>query len=132
MKKLFLIRGVSGSGKTTFVESVMHEGDVSVANDDFMVDEKGEYAFDWKRLDEVAEKCQQKVERSMEQEVPRIFVHNTFSTVEELDPYYSLAREYGYDVQSIVVENRGNWQSSHGVPDTTLEKQQSRFDIKLR
>lgn len=45
-KGLYLVRGVSGSGKTAFVSSIMQESDVVIASDDFMVDETGVYKFD--------------------------------------------------------------------------------------
>lgn len=131
MKKLFLIRGVSGAGKSTFVRAVAHMEDEVVANDDFMISDDGVYTFDPDRLNEVALKCEAVVAGAMHKDVERIFVHNTFTTKEEMDPYFKLAKENGYDVHTLIVENRGGFQSAHDVPEASLKRQKERFDIVL-
>lgn len=131
MKKLFLVRGVSGAGKSTLVRAIAHMDDEVVANDDFMINEAGEYIFDKSRLDEVAIKCQAVVAEAMNKDVERIFVHNTFTTKEEMEPYFDLAHEHGYDIHTLIVENRGGWKSLHDVPEPTRKNQKERFDIQL-
>lgn len=131
MKKLFLVRGVSGSGKSTVVRALARVDDEVVANDDFMINTDGEYIFDATRLDEVAIKCQAVVAEAMEKGTERIFVHNTFTTEKEMQPYFDLAREHGYDIHTLIVENRGGFESLHEVPEPTLAKQKDRFDIQL-
>lgn len=131
MKKLFLVRGVSGAGKSTFVRAIAHMDDEVVANDDFMINDDGEYIFDETRLDEVAIKCQAVVAEAMNKGVERIFVHNTFTTKKEMEPYFDLAHEHGYEVFTLIVENRGGFESLHDVPEPTLKNQKERFDIQL-
>jgi hypothetical protein len=46
-------------------------------------------------------------------------------------PYYDLAKKHGYRVFSVIVENRHEGVNSHDVPEETLQKMRSRFDIKL-
>jgi len=60
-----------------------------------------------------------------------IIVSNTFTQEWEMKPYYELAKQYGYTVFSLVVENRHGGVNEHGVPDETLEKMRNRFEIKL-
>jgi predicted kinase len=120
-KDLYLIRGVQGAGKTSFVDSVKRFEDVVVAQDDFMLDEQGEYAFDWRRIEEVRDKCMKVVKDAMEKSTQRIFVHNTFVKAEHLKPYYVLAKKHAYRVFSIVVENRHSGRDVHNVPKNVVE-----------
>jgi len=45
--------------------------------------------------------------------------------------YMDLAVKYGYQVVSLIVENRHGNSSVHNVPDETIEKMKSRFEISL-
>jgi hypothetical protein len=49
-----------------------------------------------------------------------------------MQPYYELAEKYGYQVYSLIVENRHGSTSIHSVPDDTLDKMEKRFEILLR
>jgi hypothetical protein len=42
-----------------------------------------------------------------------------------------LAKEYGYKVFSIVVENVHGGTNEHGVPEEVLTKMRERFEIRL-
>lgn len=61
----------------------------------------------------------------------KIFVANTFTQEWEMEDYINLAKKYGYDVVTLIVENRHGGQNVHNVPDSTLEKMKNRFEIKL-
>ncbi len=129
-KKLYLIRGVSGSGKSSFVKSLMDKKSVSLSADDWMVT-KGKYAFSKNRLPIVHRICLDQTEKKMNSRVEKIFVHNTFTTSKELKPYYKLAEKYGYDVHSIVMENRHGGQNVHDVPEDTIVSQKQKFQLQL-
>jgi hypothetical protein len=60
-----------------------------------------------------------------------IAVSNTFTQEWEMEDYYELAKEYGYRVFSLVVENRHGGVNTHGVPEEKLEQMKNRFEIKL-
>jgi hypothetical protein len=48
-----------------------------------------------------------------------------------MEDYYQLAKEYGYKVFSMIVENRHGGVNQHGVPEEKLEQMKNRFEIKL-
>jgi hypothetical protein len=48
-----------------------------------------------------------------------------------MQPYYDLAKKYGYTVFSIIVENRHGSTSIHNVPEGSIDQMRRRFDIKL-
>jgi hypothetical protein len=61
----------------------------------------------------------------------KVVVSNTFTQEWEMQPYYDLAKEHGYRVYSIIVENRHGGVNIHGVPQETLEKMKNRFEVQL-
>ena len=60
-----------------------------------------------------------------------IVVSNTFTQEWEMDAYYNLAKQYGYQVHSVVVENRHGGVNTHCVPEDKLEVMKNRFEVKL-
>ena len=60
-----------------------------------------------------------------------IVVSNTSTTEKELQPYINLANEYGYNIVSLVIENRHGNKNEHRVPDETLDAMKKRFEISL-
>ena len=136
MKNLVLVRGVSGSGKSTFVAALWDVSTIIRWSTDnfFMVD--GEYKFDPALLGENHQKCQDAVERSMKLKVNDpydcvIMVDNTFTKQWEMDPYFDLAKKYDFRVHTIIVENRHCSDSIHDVPPAVLKAQEDRFEVIL-
>ena len=64
-------------------------------------------------------------------EYPKIVVSNTFTQEWEIEPYFELAKEYGYKVFVVIVENRHNGVNAHNVPEDKIEQMKNRFNIKL-
>jgi predicted kinase len=126
-KTLIIVRGIPGSGKSTFAELI---GGYICTADDYHMNGN---IYNWKPENVALAhlKCQQKVETGMKNSLPRIIVANTSTTEREMSPYYTLAHMYGYKVFSVIVENRHGGVNTHNVPQATLDKMISRFDIKL-
>lgn len=128
MKKLFLLRGLPGNGKSTLAKSL---GGKHFESDMFFVKD-GEYKFNANHLKMAHEWCQTMVWGNMKDQTDTIVVSNTFTQEWEMKPYYEMAERFGYTVFSLVVENRHGGVNEHGVPDETLEKMENRFQLKLR
>ncbi len=127
-KVLFIIRGLPGSGKTTLAHLIAN-GVCSA--DDYFTDSEGNYNFDGSKLKHAHEDCRSRVEAHMGYNEPLVAVANTFTQDWEMEPYFKLAEEYGYMVQSIIVENRHGGENVHGVPDEAIIKMKNRFTVSL-
>jgi predicted kinase len=129
MKTLYIVRGVPGSGKSTFAQSL--DCPVFEADQYFIDSETGEYKFDGSKIKLAHNWCKLRVEQSMEDDFQKIAVSNTFTQEWEMDAYYELAKQYGYRVFSLIVENRHGGVNEHGVPEDKLELMKNRFEVKL-
>lgn len=131
MKSLILVRGVSGSGKSTFVQNIAHDQYFFEA-DMFFVDDNGNYKFEHSKLKDAHAWCRFQVEETMK-DADDIIVSNTFTTEREMKPYLNLAEKYGYTVFTVVVENRHGNKDVHNVPIETKKKQETslRQNLKL-
>ncbi|AXQ66649.1 ATPase [Vibrio phage vB_VpS_PG07] len=136
MKTLYLIRGVSGSGKTTMaktLEAALPDS-VAYAADDFFNDAQGNYNWERKQLGRAHNWCVSQVARALaDTHVENVIVHNTFSTDKEMRPYIEMAEDFGARIVSLAVENRHGNCSVHNVPEATLERQRRclRDSLKL-
>jgi predicted kinase len=133
---LFLVRGLPGSGKSTFASHIWNEYAICEA-DKFFYDKEGNYNFDGSKIKQAHAWCKNEVEVRMkdhqinQQFYPEIVVSNTFTQEWEMKDYYELAEKYGYKVVSLIVENRHDGKNVHGVPEDKLEIMRNRFEIKL-
>jgi len=132
MKTLYIVRGVPGSGKSTFAKSL---GGAHFETDNYFMSD-GEYKFDFTKIKEAHKWCQDSVNTAMilnhttgQNEV--IVVSNTFTQEWEMQPYFDMAEIWGYRVFSVVVENRHGGVNEHGVPEDKIELMKNRFEIKL-
>ena len=137
-KSLYIVRGLPGSGKSTLALSLVNHDFLVCEADKYFIDkETGEYRFDAKLIKNAHEWCRKTVEQYMEdnqandQFYTRIAVSNTFTMEWEMEPYFELAKTYGYKVFSIVVENRHGGKDIHNVPQAALDAMEKRFEVKL-
>jgi predicted kinase len=127
MKELFLLRGVPGAGKSTLAKSL---GGVHIESDKYFMD-GDEYKFDPSKLKDAHTWCQNAVRVWAKNSVEKIVVSNTFTQEWEIDYYFELAKEHGYRVYSLIVENRHGNKDVHNVPEEKLLQMKQRFEIKL-
>ena len=131
-KNLILLRGVPGSGKTTFGHLIADTNyDVLSADDYFVNSQTGEYEFDGSQLKEAHINCQIRAEARMSRGDRKVIVANTFTREWEMKAYYDLAERYGYRVYSIIVENRHGGVNEYGAPEEAIKRMRDRFEIKL-
>ena len=125
--KLILIRGISGSGKTTYAKKLMNE-DPSLSHyeaDMYFLDQNGKYNFDPKKLPEAHAWCINETENDLSNN-KSVIVSNTFTTKWEIQKYIDLGEKYGATV--VIKKATGKYKNLHGVPEEAIKKMQSRWE----
>ena len=131
-KVLYIVRGVPGSGKSTFAKRLVGDDFLVCEADKYFVDkETGEYNFDLTKIKDAHQWCQGFVKTDMVLEYPKIVVSNTFTQEWEMQPYIDMAKEHNYMVFTIIVENVHGGKNIHNVPDDRIKQMKERFVIRL-
>lgn len=127
--KLFLVRGLPGAGKSTFVK---HLGDCVHLEADMYFLKNGEYVFNKDELKDAHLWCQNSCYVALSFGKKNVVVSNTFTQEWEMKPYFKMAEKMGVEVTVLVVENYHGGKSVHDVPQQTMDAMEKRFTLKLR
>ncbi len=132
MKTLILLRGLPGAGKSTLAKTLGFKQNHNwVEADMYFTAPDGTYRWKDDEAYIAHAWCRNQADLMMTREIDRICVSNTFTRESEMKPYYELAGKYGYQVITIIVENRHGGVNQHSVPADTLQKMKNRFTIQL-
>ena len=139
MKVLYIVRGLSGSGKSSIARELVDEiWDAEKRSfvkdfysaDDYFTDYYGNYNFDPNKLKEAHEQCQENVELAMQRDcVRKIAVANTFSQAWEAEPYFKLAEKHGFN--PFVLECQNDFGNIHDVPQKSIDIMKERWEDRL-
>jgi predicted kinase len=121
---LYIIRGIPGSGKSTFAQNLAEDLKIKFFETDQFFTQNGEYKFDPKLLSACHSLCRATTEYELASGHDAI-VANTFTTVWEIKGYVDLAVKYGHDVT--IIEMTGRYQNIHGVPSEKVAQMEQRF-----
>ena len=132
MKQLILLRGLPGSGKSTLAKQLVGDKDYCHKEADmYFVDRDGNYKFDPTKIKDAHAWCKSEIEFAMKYEHTPVVVSNTFTQEWEMDAYFEMAKEFGYQVFSLIVENRHGSMNVHACPEDKIEQMRNRFEIEL-
>jgi predicted kinase len=123
-QELVLIRGLPGSGKTTWAKLFVRDYYAHYEADMFF-EFDGPYKFDASKLGEAHAWCLRKTKESLEHG-QSVVVANTFSRLWEMKPYINLAERLFLPMRILVA--KGNWPSVHRVPEEVVAKMVARWE----
>lgn len=127
-KHLYILRGVPGSGKSKLAALIAPDHNVA-ADDYFDLYNGGKFNPNF--LPDAHAWCLAVAKTWMGVGEEHVAVHNTFTREWEFEKYVEAAKEYGYTVHTIIVENRHGSSSVHDVPANAVERMKERFEVKL-
>lgn len=127
-KKIFyLVYGVPGSGKSTYVEKELKTKYKDLQHfeaDMFFYNKNGVYQFNPKKLGLAHMWCQTKFIEAMKNGFP-VCVSNTSLTPKEREVYFTKATAHDYEIH--VHYCAGGFQNVHGVPEEKVEKMKNKL-----
>lgn len=122
--KLSVIRGVPGSGKSTFARSRYRC--LILENDMFHVSD-GEYRWSADRMSAAVDWCAQTAEHALSRGMD-VCVANTFVLKKYVEFYRRMAERYGADFEVVRCVGDLSWTNVHSVPYEVLASMRSRFE----
>lgn len=124
MKKLYIFRGLPGSGKSTRAHQM---APLVIEPDMFRYTSTMEYVFDSEKNGEIHAKVLDFVVYAMRHlRMPAIAIAATHTKIGHMRRYIKLGRKYGYDVT--VVECYGDRGNIHDVPPAVIAKMDKEFE----
>ena len=132
-RSLIILRGLPGSGKSSLAALLSEKGKHPVFSiDDYFTDpETGKYEFQFDRNHLAYKKCEDDTREAMSKGEEKIFVHNTFTLDWEIEPYLKLAKEFGYELHVVTVENYHGKKNIHHISDEQVRKMAEKYKVKL-
>lgn len=143
--KCVIMSGISGSGKSTWIKDQwwFDESVTYSADDLFTMNPEKEYRFDPTLLPQAHDLCLRLFVHAIQHgakkedlfangfgkndpgDAPVIVVDNTNLSSEEIAPYYSVARAFGYEVELVTLRispGEAGKRNAHNVPLDTVAK----------
>lgn len=132
MKRLIVLRGCPGSGKSTYAQRIKSKlkdlfgVSVVICSADDYFTKSGSYIFDQSKLNKAHEECREQTKRAMRNGIECVIVDNTNTTRRDLKPYIELAKEFEYDVVEKIFGldidvSELHVRNQHGVPREKIE-----------
>lgn len=123
-KRCIILRGLPGSGKSTFTSQL--GSDVISCSADHFFERSGTYVFDSNLLFLAHKTCRNKFETAVRAGAPTVVVDNTNIKFKDWKNYLTFALENGYYVTIVEMQERNidvmMARGKHNVPRSTYEK----------
>ena len=131
MKKVIIMRGIPGSGKSTMAQQLAGDtGKIHSTDDYFMKD--GKYEFDTNKLRRNHQLNFQAFKRDLALGISPVIVDNTNSQKWEYENYTKAAEDAGYEVEVVQVPHidpkHAAQRNTHGVPEESIRRMIARWE----
>ena len=127
-KRVIIMRGISGSGKSTYIYN--HHPGAYVCSADQFFERDGVYQFDSRKLGEAHRWCYNKFLTALSDWRDPIVIDNTNTQLFEFYGYAQLAWAHGYNVEVVRMDTPVEVAAArnlHGVPPASVKAMQDRF-----
>ena len=126
---VIIMRGVSGSGKSTYIKEHFSDAVVVSADKYFMKD--GKYNFDATKLGSAHGQCRARFKAALQAGKPLVVVDNTNTRAKEFKAYVKIAVEHYYAVRVVRLDvplEDLYGKNVHGVPDENVKSMYDRME----
>jgi predicted kinase len=131
-QNIILLRGLPGSGKTTFADLLSENGKYPVYSvDHYFTDEAGNYKFNHLENHLAYDECIRNTITAVQSGIEKIIVDNTFTIEWEMEPYFKIASENGCRIFVLTVENRHGSTNVHGISEEQIRKMEEKYKVVL-
>lgn len=116
MNKVFIMRGIPGSGKSTVAKSF--NADAVYSADDYFMNDNGVYCFDKTKIGDAHKQCFASYLRSIMPTINAVVIDNTHIQAWEISPYIAIANYFGFEHEIIQIDcdkDIAFGRQSHGV-----------------
>ncbi len=121
MPKLTIVRGVPGSGKSTYAKSL----GIFHVEADMYFQRNGKYDWYPDAVKQAHAWCKAMVEIAIDGAVDLV-VSNTFVKRWEMQWYFDIANAHNYQIE--IINMQGNYGSIHNVPQETIDRMKANFE----
>lgn len=134
MKKIVILRGLPGSGKSTKVMERYPDAVVCSADNYFINPLDGVYRYNPERIGDAHKWCRFNAIAAADASAPVIVVDNTNIKYSDFRAYLEIAEAYGYEVELVESDTEWKWdvdecakRNVHGVPREAIQRMKDRW-----
>jgi len=124
MKTAYILRGIPGCGKSSLSDELHSNASMTgrtaliCSSDDFFMDHDGKYNWDFDKLGHAHMWCKQEFKNGIAEGIDVVIVSNTNIHTSDVKAYHDVAKDGGYMVFVLTVEN---WHDGTDIHDVAIE-----------
>lgn len=131
--KMIVLRGLPGSGKSTFAKELAQKENAVILSTDDIITAHDYYIFSPDYLG-LAHKLNQAKAEECCKRGRNVIIDNTNTTLKEVQPYFDIANKYKYEFELQEMNLEWSWdvnecfkRNSHSVPLDVIKRMRSRY-----
>lgn len=130
MKKVVVCSGIPGSGKSSLAKRIADEESGKIVSADLFFEKSGQYIYNASLIGDAHAECMRNFVNLVVVGYPLIIIDNTNIEIQHIQPYYSVARAFHYEVciKTFIIDAETSFKRNlHAVPLKTCRNMEERL-----